>query len=156
MQECFQPKIGRKIRILSLGRKNNIFNNNKKECFTNWFICIPFCPNFLPKSTRFLPKQPSCPLNTVFYLMFKRLRSCFTQFGGSSNCYNFDGIRTTAPLIATMNVQSERFWQLSIYSKVIRRVPSHVVEVPDHVLLSWQTRTSEPFCRYPSLHLKEQ
>ena len=100
MQECFQPKIGRKIRILSLGRKNNIFNNNKKECFTNWFICIPFCPNFLPKSTRFLPKQPSCPLNTVFYLMFKRLRSCFTQFGGSSNCYNFDGIRTAAPLIA--------------------------------------------------------
>jgi len=31
-QEYFQPKIGRKIRIFSLGRKNNILIKKKKEC----------------------------------------------------------------------------------------------------------------------------
>ena len=31
IQEYFQPKIGRKIRIFSLGRKNNILIK-KKEC----------------------------------------------------------------------------------------------------------------------------
>ena len=30
--EYFQPKIGRRIRIFSLGRKNNILIKKKKEC----------------------------------------------------------------------------------------------------------------------------
>ena len=30
--EYFQPKIGRRIRIFSLGRKNNIIIKKKKEC----------------------------------------------------------------------------------------------------------------------------
>ena len=32
IQECFQPKIGRKIRIFSLGRKNNILVKQKSVC----------------------------------------------------------------------------------------------------------------------------
>ena len=31
IQEYFQPKIGREIRIFSLGRKNNILMREKKE-----------------------------------------------------------------------------------------------------------------------------
>ena len=34
IQEYFQPKIGKKIRISSLGQKNNILKK-KKECIDN-------------------------------------------------------------------------------------------------------------------------
>ena len=33
MQEYFQPKIGRKITIFSLGRKNNILTEKKSVCW---------------------------------------------------------------------------------------------------------------------------
>ena len=39
IQEYFQPKIGRKIRIFSLGRKNNIFIL-KKECIGLLFTMV--------------------------------------------------------------------------------------------------------------------
>ena len=41
IQEYFQPKIGRKIRIFSLGRKNNILIKKKKK--REYFKCIVSC-----------------------------------------------------------------------------------------------------------------
>ena len=64
IQEYFQPKIGRKIRIFSLGRKNNILIK-KKECIQsgvlNFFATIPLDHRFF--------SQPSPQLNSCTELI---------------------------------------------------------------------------------------
>ena len=41
--EYFQPKIGRRIRIFSLGRKNNILIKKKKSVLSNELMMRDFC-----------------------------------------------------------------------------------------------------------------
>ena len=82
--EYFQPKIGRRIRIFSLGRKNNILIKKKKSVLSNELMKRDFCQ----KEQSWLCKDGVLGKLLFIFKTYYKARQCVITIHDSSAYYN--------------------------------------------------------------------
>ena len=97
IQECFQPKIGRKIRIFSLGRKNKILIKQKKSVCRLWLppsefpfaerVLVQNVRSYQPKAAKTTnktsqndPKLPTKPEKNVLFTVLRDVAWCYSAW----------------------------------------------------------------------------